>query len=474
MNDQLETRLEQTLEAKAASLPDLAEDALPVRSLVAPRSHRSWVSGPIAAVLAAAAVLFVVGGSVFLLGRAPSSLGPAAPVGPSRAIDGSVLWYQSEFAPDGWSMGLVAAGGNGVVVIGNDQGGNDDRGWLSTDGTLWTEINAFNGGTHIRNAVGGDFGYLAAGIRLDGTTIPTTTLGTPTMDFPPATVWYSPDGIAWTETALPLPPADERLGDIVSYTVRGVAGTDSFMVATGDEFDESVTFTDETQGEIVIPSRPVAWRSTDGETWEPFAEPGWAEATSSGPVAVSGDLVALVIHHGGADGHSTVWTSENDRDWQSAYRFGDGVFVGQLAGSQQGFIATVNDGTAWYSVDAAAWQPENLPVTNEGWTTITGSDAGFLLAVTESQSASPEYDPSEYDPSEWSTVLYASENGQEWKQISDPDTFGMGFSPRDFASSGEGVVLVGDRYPEGWSFDSVDGIPMEMPESEMWIGVPGG
>ena len=71
-------------------------------------------------------------------------------------------------------------------------------------------------------------------------------------------------------------------------------------------------------------------------------------------------------------------------------------------------------------------------------------------------------------------MLYASPDGQEWNQISEPDTFGTGFSPRDFASSGRGVVMVGDRYPEGWSLDSVDGIPMEMPKSEMWIGVPEG
>ncbi len=83
-------------------------------------------------------------------------------------------------------------------------------------------------------------------------------------------------------------------------------------------------------------------------------------------------------------------------------------------------------------------------------------------------------DSSEYDPSERSTVLYASPTGREWKQISEPDTFGMSFSPRDFVSSGEGVVLIGDRYPEDWSFDSVDGIPMEMPKSEMWIGEPTG
>ncbi len=469
MNDQLETRLEQTLEAQAESLPDLAENVLPVRSLAAPPSGRSWVSGPIAAVLAAAAVLFVVGGSVFLLGGAPSSLGPAAPVGPSQAIDGPVLWYQSEFAPDGWSMGLIAAGSDGIVVIGNDQNGNDDRGWFSSDGSSWHEVDAFDGGTSISNVVAGSFGYLASGKRLDGTSIPTTTMGAPTADFPPATVWYSPDGIEWTETALPLPPVDEQLSDIVSYGVRGLAGTDGFMVAMGDELDESVTFTDETQEEIVIPSRPIAWRSTDREMWKPFAEPEWAEATSSGPVAASGDLVALVIHHGGADGYSTVWTSDNGRDWQSAHRFDDGVFIGELAGSQQGFIATLTDGTAWHSTDAAAWQPEDLPVAEEGWTAITGSAAGFLLALTKSQS-----DSSEYDPSERSTVLYASPTGREWKQISEPDTFGMSFSPRDFVSSGEGVVLIGDRYPEGWSFDSVDGIPMEMPKSEMWIGEPTG
>ena len=366
-------------------------------------------------------------------------------------------------------MGLVAAGGNGIVVIGNDQGGNDDRGWLSTDGTLWTEINAFDGGTSIRSVVAGSFGYLVAGIRLDGTTIPATTLGTPTMDYPPATIWYSPDGIVWTETALPLPPADERLGAIVSYSVRGVVGTDGFMVAAGDELDESVTFTDEMQGEIVIPSRPVAWRSTDGGTWEPFGEPEWAEATSSGPVAASGDLVALVIHHGGPDGHSTIWTTENGRDWQSVHRFDDGVFIGQLAGSQQGFIATANDGTAWYSVDATAWQPADLPLAEIGWSAITGSNAGFLLAARESQS-----NPPKDGLSERSMVLFASPDGQEWNQISQPDTFGTGFSPRDFASSGRGVVMVGDRYPEGWSFDSVNGIPMEMPNSEMWIGLPGG
>ncbi|MEA2023919.1 MAG: hypothetical protein U9N79_06465 [Actinomycetota bacterium] len=464
MTDQLEIRLEQTLEAQAASLPSLAEEALPVRPLAQSRPNRSVVSGPAAAFLAAAAVLLVLGGSAWLLGRAPSSVEPAAPDGSYYLSGLPVEWSLSDFAPEGWSLGPVAIAEKGAVLVGRSaEAAHASRGWFSGVPTEdWVEIDAFDGGTVIRGITGGTFGFLASGIRLDGTGVTETTLGDgPRPPGPVSTVWYSPDGTAWTETALPLPPVADRISEITDYYVRPVAGTDRVMVIAGDETDESGAET--SYDGMVIPSRPLVWWSEDGSTWELVDEPAWDDATSVGSLAVSDDLIALVISYGGDEPRSVVWTTEDGRNWELAHEFEQGVRC-SLAGAPAGFVGACRDGSIRFSADGSTWvtsytPPEGLLVGH-----IAGGDGGYVMLLMPADVDAVEDDLSEVEP-----LFYASADGYRWEPISEPGSFGLGFLPDHLAASDREVIVVGNRYGEGGLLDQIGS-----EESEMWVGLPHG
>jgi hypothetical protein len=462
MTDQLEIRLEQTLEAQAASLPSLAEEALPVRRLAQSRPNRSLVSGPAAAFLAAAAVLLVLGGSAWLLGRAPSSVEPAAPDGSHYLSGLPVEWGLHDFAPEGWSLGPVAIADRGAVLVGRSvEAAHESRGWFSGVPTEdWVEIDTFDGGAVIRGIAGGSFGFLASGLRLDSTGVTVTTLGDgPRPPGPVSTVWYSPDGTDWTETALPLPPIEDRLSEMTGYYVRPIAGTDRVMVIAGDENDESGA--DTSYDGMVIPSRPVAWWSEDGSTWVLVDEPAWDDATSTRSLAASGDLIAIVISYGGDDPHSTVWITDDGQRWSLAHRFESGISC-DVVGSPKGFVGACSDGSVRFSEQGTTWVTSHTPPEGLLVSHIAGGDGGYVMLLMPADVDVVEDDLSGVEP-----LFYASADGYRWEPISEPGSFGPGFLPEHLAASDREVIVVGNRYSEGGLLDQIGS-----EESEMWVGLP--
>lgn len=454
MADQFETLLQDTLEAQAELFPDLAERTHPARPATQPRRSSVRRSGPLVALAAGAVVLLGLGGSMWLIRQALPSLESGSVFTPE---DGGVPteWSLSDFAPGDWTTNAIATGTNGAVLIGDSTEGNRTKVWHSSDTAEWSEVDGFEGGVLIRGLTGGSFGFLGSGLRLPGTTTPTTTAGQVLTDRPVATVWYSPDGTAWTESALPLPPAEQRIGEQVEYYVRAVAGTGRVLVAAGDEIEDA---TIEIEGEQVNASRPLVWRSEDGDNWELAADPGWTGATSAGSIAASGDVVALVVGFGGDDPQSTIWTSENGEDWRQVHRFDQGVWVGQLAGSAEGFIATINDGTVWFSSDGSAWTPSFTPPADLRVGSVSGGDAGFIMTLGPS-----DLDPFESSASEYSSLIYTSPDGQTWEPIAEESTFGPGFLGTNTAYSDEDVLVVGNRSTNGR-------IIYGTYVSELWIG----
>lgn len=464
MTDQLEIRLEQTLEAQASSLPSLAEEALPVRPLAQSRPNRSLVSGPAAAFLAAAAVLLVLGGSAWLLGRAPSSVDPAAPDGSYYLSGVPVEWSLSDFAPEGWSLGPVAIADEETVVVGRSvEAAHDSQGWFSATSTEdWVEIGTFDGGTVIRGITGGSFGFLVSGIRLEETGVTVTTLGDgPRPPGPVSTVWYSPDGIDWTETALPLPPIEDRLSEITDYYVRPIAGTERVMVIAGDETDESGA--DTSYDGMVIPSRPVVWWSEDGSTWVLVDEPAWDDATSTRSLAASGDLIALVISYGGDEPHSAVWITDDGQRWSLAHRFESGISC-DVVGSPEGFVGACSDGAVRFSEHGVTWVTSYIPPEGLLVGHIAGGNGGYVMLLIPADVHVVEDDLSEVEP-----LFYASADGQTWEPISEPGSFGPGFLPDHLAASDREVIVIGKRYGEGTLLEQIGS-----EESEMWVGLPRG
>lgn len=460
MTDQLEIRLERNLAAQAQALPSLPDKDLPAHPLDHSASARASWSGPAAVALAAVAVLLLIGGPVWLLARSPGSLEPAAPNG-SPTTEVSVEWSLSDLAPEGWTLGPIASSNLGTVVIGRIQQGSETLGWFSADGTNWVEVDAFDGGAVIRDLASGSFGFLASGLRLAGTEVTTTTLGDgPRAPSPTSTIWYSPDGTTWTETAIPLPPVEERLSDIVGYYFGLAAGNSRVMVVAGDETDESGAG-DMTDGVQVIPSRPLVWWSEDGSAWQLVDEPAWDEATSTTAIAASSDLVAVVIAFGGESPYSTVWTSEDGRNWELAYEFEPGVFC-DLVGSAVGFLAVCSDGTVRFSVDGSVWEPSYLSSEGPRVGLVTGGEQGFVAILAPS-----DVDPFESDMSQMTAVVYKSSDGRQWEPISEPSTFESGFYPTGLGSSNQGFIIVGNRYGPGPRIDQIGSIV-----SETWIGAP--
>lgn len=460
MTDELEVRLERNLAAQAQALPSVPDQELPARPLDRSVSARVSWSGPATVALAAAAVLLLIGGPAWLLARGPGSLEPATPGG-TPTTELAVEWSLSEFPPEGWSLGPVVSSSQGTVVIGRSQQGSEARGWFSTDGTNWEEIDAFDGGAVIRDLAGGSFGFLASGLRLPGTEITTTTLGDgPRPPSPTSTIWYSPDGTTWTETAIPVPPIEERLSDRVDYYVGRAAGNSHVMVVAGDETDESGAG-DITVDFQVIPSRPLVWWSEDGSTWQLVDEPAWDEATSARAIAASSDRVAVVIAFGGESPYSAVWSSEDGRNWELAHEFEPAVFC-NLAGSTVGFVAACSDGTVRFSVDGSVWEPSFLLSEDHQIDFVTGGEQGFVAILVPSNVA-----PFETDMSQVTAAVYASSDGRRWEPISEPSTFESGFLPTGIGSSNQGFIMVGNRYGPGAWIDQIDSIV-----SEIWIGVP--
>jgi len=460
MTDQLEVRLERNLAAQAQALPSLPDQELPAHPLDRSVPARASWSGPATVALAAVAVLLLIGGPAWLLTRTSGSVEPASPNG-SPTTDIPVEWSLSDFAPDGWSLGPIVSSSQGTVVIGRSRQGSEVRGWFSTEGTSWEEIDAFDGGAVIRDLAGGNFGFLASGLRLAGTGVTITTLGDgPRAPSPTSTIWYSPDGKTWTETALPLPPVEERLSDMVDYYVGRAAGNSQVMVVAGDETDESGV-DNMTEGEQVIPSRPLVWWSGDGSAWQLVDEPAWDEATSATAIAASNDLVAVVIAFGGESPYSTLWTSEDGRDWQLTQQFEPGVFC-ELVGSAVGFVAACSDGTVRFTVDGSVWEASYLSSEGPRIGLVTGGEQGFVAILVPS-----DVDIYESDMSQMTAVIYESSDGRRWEPISEPSTFESGFYPTGLASSNQGFIIVGNRLGPGAYVDQVDSIV-----SETWIGVP--
>jgi len=459
MTDQLEDRLERNLATQAQTFPDLPERDLPAHAVARSVPTRPSWSGPIAVATSALVVALLVAGPAWFLARGP---GTAAPSG-SATTELPFDWGLSDFAPDGWNLGPVASSTEGTVIIGQSKQGSQATGWFTSDGTNWEEIDIFEGGVVIRDLVGGSFGFLASGLRVPGAESPTTTLGDAQAQLSStSTIWYSPDGKNWSETAVPLPPVEERLSDTVDHDVRRAAANSQVMVAVGDETDESGA-NEISDGVQVIPSRPLVWWSGNGSTWELVKEPAWDDATSTMAVAASSDRVAVIIAFGGKNAYSTVWTSVDGQNWRLAQEFEPGLFC-DLAGSADGFVAVCNDGTTRFSVDGTQWEPSYLSAVGYQVGLLTGDEHGFSAVLVPS-----DIDPRATDMSRVTTAVYRSSDGRRWEPVTEPNSFESGFLATGLSFSDQGFVLIGDRYGPGPMIEQIDSIA-----PETWTGAPQG
>jgi hypothetical protein len=448
MIDPFEQRLATSLHRQAQLLPDPLPVRRPILTIAA--GARSRVrSGPLVALGTAVAVLLVLGTSLAVLAARHTTIGDDRGV---LGVTSSAGWARVDLDATGWNLGPLAVGDAGAAIIAHAQMGNGSAGWFSSDGLSWKAVSDLDQDASIGDLAAGSFGFLAVGRRLPFEIV-TTTAGIPVPGPGPA-VWFSAGGASWDATELPLPATEQRIADVTSYYVGSAAGNGRVMVVAGDEISE-LTDTSAGAEDIASPSRPVVWRSTDGSTWELTAVPGWEGATASGSVAAGDATVAIAIHHGGANGYSSIWTSEDGLEWTAGHTFDAGIFVDQLVAGPNGFLAMVSDGALWFSPDGSHWDRVFTPPAGQIIDLISGSATRYAITL-----GSADFDPFSSDPTLLETSVYTSTTGRDWTSFGGP--IGSGFSATDIAVTGNTIIITGNRYRSGRALDTPG-------QGEVWI-----
>lgn len=459
MTDQLERRLERCLSAQGEALPSLTDRTS--EALSQPPRDRSVSRGLVAAIVAAAVAFAVVGGTVWLLGRASDSDGTEASAAPDEPVDLPVEWSRVEIVPDNWNLEYIATSAESIVAIGSPQvGGNRTGVWHSPDGISWERAEGFDGGTVVRGVIGGEFGFAATGLRLPGTEPVTTTIGQQLENGPVPTVWTSSNGLDWDEHALPLPPPSEQIQPSVEYYVRTLAGTDDFVVALGDEIGDEGTPSSEPQAEgqstTIHPSRPVAWVSSNGQPWRHVSVLGWDGATTVSDAAASNGLAAVAVTHGGENPYSTVWVTDDGENYDLAHQFESGVLIGDLSGGPGGFVAILRSGETLVSVDGTTWEPTFNAPEGSAVGSLSGGEGGYTLILQ------PNGIDRMNEAALWESTVYTSTDGRTWSRVPGTEALGTGFAITQAMSWNDRIVAIGTRF-DGTSV--IDG-----PQTpEMWI-----
>ena len=235
--------------------------------------------------------------------------------------------------------------------------------------------------------------------------------------------WISTDGGTWDSVPV-SPPTDvlEGLADLpADYATRGSA---MGALVRLDETLYSFGFFN-----FMDFIRPVAWRWTDGEQWEPIVSTSefFQGGSVTAVVAGSGTLVAArlgpAISWSGAN--STVWAWRQDTSWvQGDLSAADDVqtFITDLAWHDGQYLAigfVVNPDEAapvgrpvvWTSADGVSWIEIAAP-TDQGRLCALESNAGggFIALGVEDDRA----------------VVWTSRDGSDWEGAALP---GLGIQP---------------------------------------------
>jgi hypothetical protein len=225
----------------------------------------------------------------------------------------------------------VAALGEGYVLVGGKSKPVQTKVWTSPDGQIWTRVTdpALEGAaiTRVSAHEGGVVALGSRGRRLVG--------------------WSSPDGQAWQKTTIdrapkeltlfPVAVTDGPAGLIAAAHLIGqdLAGqglylssdgaswteidppleaSDGMIVSLASDGDEYLAIASATFGQ----DADLYWRSSDGQTWQPFEGPAGGALLD---IAIGADgSYAAVGHVGeGPDYRSAIWRADQLGQWEQVY-----------------------------------------------------------------------------------------------------------------------------------------------------------
>ena len=251
-------------------------------------------------------------------------------------------------------------------------------------------------------------------------------------------IWLSTDLIHWHNAKVPH-TADQLLS--VSAATLGGPG----LVAIGDDWN----------GDSPV---PIAWTSTDGETWKQVDEKDsgltagqlWLlHATANGNVSYGAGAVDVTKFQGThidpdtysaiveSDGNLTAFVDPDDDShpiavWQSSgtapwHQVGtidssNGATVLNAVHGPHGWFASgcapeCANPTAWTSADGVAWQPVAVPV-GDNINALIADQSGFVAVGERITGTSCAVGESEVFGETW-----ASTDGQIWRQMPDETQF---------------------------------------------------
>ncbi|MCK9631069.1 MAG: PGF-pre-PGF domain-containing protein [Methanoregula sp.] len=269
---------------------------------------------------------------------------------------------------------------NKIWVIGGYDGGYDDEVWASSDGVSWNKISS--DGDHFTGrashsslvfnnkiwVIGGDTTGIDTGYKND--------------------VWYSSDGITWTETAVVgdrFTPRHSHTSVVYDNKMWVIGG----LSATGIMDD--------------------AWYSTDGITWiktTPTLAPPARESHTS---VVSGSKMWIIGGYDGSSNKNDVWASliAPVAGFSASPVSGNApllvTFTDASLEFPSSYVWTFGDGSTSSSVNpvhsytAAGTYPVSLTVTNSDGTS-TETKAAYITVFAPSSSGTVASTSGDDDP----------------------------------------------------------------------------
>jgi hypothetical protein len=265
--------------------------------------------------------------------------------------------------------GYVAVGGGGSV-----EGLGGVLAWHSTDGQAWTltlDRHSARDGSSMRDVVATETGYIGVGHNPSG-----------------SPVWFSPDGIGWSEANHPSAPDGSRA------SLEALAGSGAALVAVGFQSENDQ-------------QSATVWSSVDGRVWAPLEVPDDYAGGRPMDVAVGDDGRTVIVGMtGNAQGDPVAWIINGGSVADPVTLPSDDpeARVSTVVATPNGFTA-VGAGwdpaeaapvlLAWFSMDGSTWElsPAEATGTPLGAAHIEGRGVvavGMTMGMEESEVAAWE------------------------------------------------------------------------------------
>lgn len=365
-----------------------------------------------------------------------------------KAAPGTGGWSRHDLGLDGPTIGSLLVGGPGYIAGGSLKG-DEAAIWTSPDGLAWSRSAVPSGPGQVAAFAAGGPGFVAVGTRSNR-----------------AAAWTSTDGLTWS--AVPdtrdLGVADGSGMAQMSAVVRGGPG----FVAVGAE----------SGGGGATGREGAVWMSIDGIAWRRTAvpDPGdWMhDVVAGGPGLVA---VGSAQPGTGEEQKAAVWTSTDGTLWTRVAdgpEFANGL-IGAVVNAPKGLLAvgdTLDAKTgalhpmSWTSADGLSWTAAvagTEPPRSDPPQAFEGSIIGDVAKVADGWLAVGVNIDIRPDGARENIAMWSSSDGTTWTRIPDEPDFQGGIG----SSVEFGAFIVAERNGEVIVIGRTAG-----PRTTVWFSPP--